>query len=184
MSEALKRPDASMQMAVAHQDRGTRWRRLIPAHELFAGFDQAEGFGGFDAQRLEHFGGEHLAQAAVQREAAVAFARPGRLAASLGSKVQKAARFSIAHLREEKAAAVTEIGIVDAELMAVVAQRQGVREIFRQRREPAKMVHPFIVGQSVQADAPRPSLIAIAQAVKGKIRRLDGIVKLISQALM
>jgi hypothetical protein len=46
-------------------------------------------------------------------------------------------------LREEEAAAVAEVGIVELELMPVIAQRQRLLEAAGQRLEPAEMLDPF-----------------------------------------
>ena len=99
-----------------------------PRIELLAGLDQAEGFRGVDAERLQHLGGEHLAHAALQRQAAVGGARPGRAAAALGAEVEQPAVLEVVHLGEEEAAAVAELGVVNAELVAVIAQRQRRRD--------------------------------------------------------
>ena len=48
--------------------------------QLLAGLDQREGARGVDAQRLEHLGRQHLAHAALERQAAVAGAAPRRRA--------------------------------------------------------------------------------------------------------
>ena len=122
-------------------------------------------------KRLEHFGREDLAHAAFQREPAVALARPGRAPTALGAEIKQPLVPQIAQLREEKTATVAEIGIVGAELMAVIAQRQRFGERARQRLEPAEMVDPLRVGQVIEADARGPALVAIAQHVLGKLRR-------------
>ena len=101
-------------MAEAHQDGRARRRGLVAALQLLARLDQAEGLGGLDAQRLEHLGREHLADAAFQREAAVAAARPGRAAAAFGAEIEQAAVSAIVQLRKQEAAAVAEIGVVGA----------------------------------------------------------------------
>ena len=110
-----------------------------PRVERLAGLDQREGLRGVDAERLEHLGGEDLAHAALQRQPAVAAARPGRRARALGAEVEQAAVDEVAHLGEEEAAAVAEVGVVDAELVAVVAQRQRLGEAAGQRLEAAEV---------------------------------------------
>ena len=91
-------------------------RRLVAALQRLAGLDQAEGLRGVDAERLQHLRRQHLAHAALQRQPAVAAARPRRLAAALGAEVEQPAVAGIAQLREQEAAAVAEVGVVDAEL--------------------------------------------------------------------
>ena len=110
-----------------------------PRVQRLAGLDQREGLGGVDAERLEHLGGEDLAHAALQRQPAVAAARPGGGARALGAEVEQAAVGEVARLGEEKAAAVAEVGVVGAELVAVVAQRQRLGEAAGQRLEAAEV---------------------------------------------
>ena len=98
-----------------------------------------EGLGGVDAERLEHLGGEDLAHAALQRQPAVAAARPGGLARALGAEVEQAAVGEVAQLGEQEAAAVADVGVVHAELVAVVAQRQRLGEVAGQRLEAGEM---------------------------------------------
>ncbi len=83
-----------------------------PRISCFAGFDQAESLGGVDAERLQHFGRENFAHAALERQPAVALARPGRAPAALGAEIEQPPVLGVAQLREQKAAAVAEIGIV------------------------------------------------------------------------
>ena len=123
---------------------------------------------GVDAERLEHLGREHLAHAALQRQPAVAAARPRRLAAALGAEIEQPAVGGVAQLREEEAAAVAEVGVVRAELMAVVAQRQRLREVVGQRLEAAEVALPLGVGEGVEPDARGPALVAEAEPVAGK----------------
>ena len=48
----------------------------------------------------------------------------------------------VAQLGEQEAAAVADLGIVHAELVAVIAQRQRLRQVVRQRLEAAEMRVP------------------------------------------
>ena len=118
-------------------------RGLVAALELFAGLDQREALGGIDAQRFEHLGRQHLAHAALERQPAVAAARPRRAARALGAEIEQAAVVEVIALGEEEAAAVAEVGIVGAELVAVIAQRQRLREAAGQRLEAAEMGEPL-----------------------------------------
>ena len=134
------------------------------ALKLFARFDQAEALACIDPERLEHRGRQHLAHAALERQAAVAHARPGRAARPLGAEVEQAA-IDVFELREEEAAAVAEIGIVGLELVAVIAQRQRGLEAAGDRHEAAEMIYPFGFAQPIEPDALCCPLVAIAQDV-------------------
>ena len=79
-------------------------------------------------ERLEHLGREHFANAALERQAAVGVAAVGRLARALGAEVEQAVAI-VAELREGEAAAVADLGIVHAELVAVITQRQRLRQV-------------------------------------------------------
>ena len=87
-------------MRQPQQHAGARRRRLVAANELFAGFDQAESFGGVDALRLQHFGRENFANAALEGEASVTLARPGRAAAALRAEIEQPPVLGVAQLRE------------------------------------------------------------------------------------
>ena len=65
----------------------------------------------------------------------------GRLARTLGAEVEQSVPI-IAKLREEEAAAVADLRIVHAELMAVVTQRQRLGEVVGERLEAAEMRFP------------------------------------------
>ena len=123
------------------EHRRTRRRGLVAALERLAGLEQGEALRRLDAQRLEHLGREHLAHAALERQPAVAEAAVGRLARTLGAEVEQSVPI-IAKLREEEAAAVADLRIVHAELMAVVAQRQRLGEVVGERLEAAEMRFP------------------------------------------
>ena len=147
MGEALEGPDADMAVAQADEHRRAGGRRLVAAVELLAGLDEGEGAGRLDAQRLQHLGREDLAHAAFQREAPVAEAAMGRLPRSLGAEVHQPAA-PVAHLREQEAAAVADLGIVHAELVAVIAQRQRRGERSLQRLVSAKgWSQSYVAGQ-------------------------------------
>ena len=64
--------------------------------------------------------------AALEGEPAVAEAAVGRLARALGAEVEQPSG-AVAQLGEQEAAAVADVGIVHAELVAVIAQRQRLR---------------------------------------------------------
>jgi len=132
-------------MAKPHQDRGPRWRRLVVPFQRLAGLDQRERFAGIDAQGFQHFGCQHLADAALQRQPAVGGARPGSSAGTFRRKVEEATVVEVIDLREEEAAAVAEKRVVGLKLMAMVAQRQRLVEAAGQRFEAAEMGNPLVV---------------------------------------
>jgi pimeloyl-ACP methyl ester carboxylesterase len=88
----------------------------------------------------------------------------------------------IPQLREQKAPAIADFGIIIAELVAVIAQRQWWIEIFWQRLEAAKMVGPVLIIQTIQPDTLVPAVISEAQNMFGKIGSGDGITDLFSQS--
>src|SRR5262249_8347600 len=122
--QSLKGPEADVRVREADQHRRARRRRLVAAMELLAGLEEAEGLRGVDAERLEHLGREDLADAALQRQAPVAVARPRRPPAALRSEVEQAIVDGIDELREEEPAPVAERRVVGPELVAVVAERE------------------------------------------------------------
>ncbi len=67
----LEGADADVAVAQAGQDGGARRRGLIATHQFLAGLEQGEGLRRVDAQRFEHLRRQHLADAALQRQAAV-----------------------------------------------------------------------------------------------------------------
>jgi len=88
-------------------------------------------------------------------------------------------------LRKQKAAAIAKIGVVGAELVAMIAQRQRGIEAgilvagtaCGQRFEPPEMAEPIIIRQAIKADLRRGAIIAKPQDRSRKIRRRDRIVK-------
>ena len=84
-------------------------------------------------------------------------------------------------LREQKAAPIAQIGIIRAELMAMIAQRQWLGERTRQRLEAAEMSEPLRLAQTVQPHAGGPTLVPMAQDRLGKIGRCDAIIKGVAQ---
>jgi hypothetical protein len=175
--EALEGADADVAVAEAHQHRGAGRRGLVAADQRLAGLDQREGLGGVDAERLEHLGGEEFAHAALEGQASVTAARPGRLAGALGAEVEQAAVDRVAQLGEEEAATVADLGVVGAELVAVVAQGQRFLEAAGQGFEPAEMREPAPRAEEAEADAGGPSVISEAQVGAGKLGRRDHVVE-------
>ena len=88
--------------------------------------NKAKVFDVLTPKRFEHLGRQHLADAALQRQPSVGVAAVGRLARALGAEVEQPAAV-VAQLRESEAAAVADLRIVHAELVAVIAQRQRLR---------------------------------------------------------
>src|SRR5690606_29590490 len=81
-------------------------------------------------------------------------------------------------LGKQKAAPIAEIGIVAAELMAVIAQRQGLWQRAGERLEPAEMLEPGFVREIAKADPFGPALVAMTQDSLGKIGGADGVEKI------
>lgn len=75
----------------------------------------------------------------------------------------------VAQLCKQKAPAIADVGIVIAELVAMIAQRQRRGQIVGQRLEPAEMGQPFFLAQFVQPNALVPSLVAKSQDMVGKV---------------
>jgi hypothetical protein len=166
--QALETADADMPMRQPHQHGGASRAGLVTAMEMLAGFDHGEGFRGVGAQRFQHGGGQNLAHRAFQRESPVALSAPWRDARSLGAKVHQPPG-AIAHLGKEEAAPITQIGIVMAELVAVIAQRQRLGQIALKRLEPPEMGDPRLVAQPGKADGGGMGVIAPAQDMLGKL---------------
>ena len=149
-------------MREANQHRRAGGRGLVAAFERFAGFDQRQAARRIHAERFEHFGGQDFAHAALERQAAVAEAAVGGLARALRAKVHQAAAV-VAALCVEEAAAVADIGIVRAELVAVVTERQRLREAAEEGFESAEAGDPVGVAQCFQSDLRRRAVVAEAQ---------------------
>src|SRR5690606_19166046 len=97
-----------------------------------------------------HLGGEDFAYAALEREPPVSGARPWRTAAALGGEVEQPAVLQIVQLRAEEAAPVAKFGVVDLELMPVIAQGERGGMAVGQGSEASEMVDPFCVRQASQ----------------------------------
>jgi len=100
----------------------------------------------------------------------------GRLARALGAKVEKAIPV-VAKLREGEAAAVADLGIVNPELVTVIAEGQRLDQVIRQLLEPAEVPRPT-VGVEIEADAFGPALIEESRFAFGELGGLDGIVEI------
>ncbi len=112
--------------------------------------------------RLQHGGRQHFANPALQRQSAIGGAGIGRLARTLRAKIKHAAPI-IPKLREQESAPVAQIGIVHAELMAVIAQGQRLPKRAGQRSEPREMRDPLIIAQISKPGMLRPALIPVTQ---------------------
>src|SRR3546814_2902403 len=86
---------------------------------------------------------------ALQSQPTVAKTAVGRPSRSFGAKVKQPTR-AIAKLREKKAPAVADIGIIDMELMTMISERQRFFERICQWLELAKMRYPLFAGQSAK----------------------------------
>ncbi len=128
-------------------------------------------------ERLEHLGRQHLAHRALQRQPAVARAAPRRLPAALGAEVHEPPAV-VAALREEEAPPVAEVGVVGAELVAVIAERERLRQAAGQRREAGEMRDPVGIAQALEADRRRGAVVPEAEDRLRKVGGADGIVEL------
>ena len=171
--EALEGADPYVAVAEPGQHRRTSRRRLVAAHQLLARFEQSEGLRRVDAQRLEHLGRQHLAHAALQRQPAVAEPAVGGLAGAFGAEIEEAPR-AVAQLGEKEAAPVADFRIVAAELVAVIAQRQGLRQVVGKRLEAVEVRFPVCAAQT---DFFGPALVEETRDGDREARRLDRVVK-------
>src|SRR3546814_15719704 len=87
-------------------------------------------------------------------------------------KVKQPTR-AIAKLREKKAPAVADIGIIDMELMTMISERQRFFERICQWLELAKMRYPLFDGQSAKTHRISPAIIEKMHARRREIRRGD-----------
>jgi hypothetical protein len=77
----------------------------------------------------------------------------------------------VAQLRKSEPAPVADLGVVHAELVAVVPERERLRQVVRQRLEPREVADPVRVGQLGKPDRARPAVVAEAQLGFREIRR-------------
>ena len=162
-------------MAQPDQHRRARRRGLVAAHQLLAGLDHREGLAGVDAQRLEHLGGEDLAHRAFQRQPPVGGAAPRRRPEPLVPR-SSSRPCAIAQLGEQEPAPVADLGVVHPELMAVIAQRERLRQVAGQRLEAPEMARSIARRvRLVQPDRGGPAIVAEAQARAREIGRRDRI---------
>ena len=158
----LECADADMGMAQAHHGGAPCRGRLVIALQRFARLDNGERARRIDAQGLQHFRRQNLAHAALQRQPPVAKPAMGGLSRSLGPKVHQAA-LAVAQLGKQEPAAITDVGIIMAELVAMIAQRQRLWQAACQRRKAAEMGDPGIISQPIEPNISRSTVIAIAQ---------------------
>ncbi len=157
---ALERPEPDVAVRQPHHDGRSCRRRLVMSLKVFARLDQRQDAAGRHAQAVQHGRRQRLARPALQRQPPVGMTRPRRLARAFGAQVEKAGFFcfpnaSLAeggclrdfpHLRRQEAAPVADVGVVNAELMAVIAHGHGAG-LAGQGLEPAEMGDPFRVAQ-------------------------------------
>ena len=105
----------------------------------------------------------------------------GRRPRALGPEIEQASAL-IADLREGEAAPVADLRIIVAELVPVIAQRQRLREVPRQRLEAAEMPRPSRFVQAAEPDAVGGSPIQISRLALGEVRRLDRIEEVAAEA--
>jgi hypothetical protein len=111
-------------------------------------------------------------------------AGPRRLPASFGAEIEKPFSLSVLQLCEEKATPVSEVRVVSPELMAVVAQGERLLETSLEWPETTEMIDPLLIRQSAEANPFCPALVAIAQNVLRKARRLNDVVEIGPEFLM
>src|SRR3546814_2445839 len=129
---------------------------------------------GSDAERLQHFGREHFAHRALQGEPPVAETAVGSLARTLGAQVRQPSCL-VAHLCEQEAPAVPDLGVVGAELMTVIAQGQRLLQAAGKRPELAEMTDPCLVVQRGQPGFGRRPVVAKTQYMRGKRSEEHGV---------
>ena len=160
--QALEGADADMSVAEPRHRGGAGGRGLVAALKLLAGFDYRKSLRRIHAERFEHLGGQNLPHRALQRQPPIAPTAPRRGARSLSAEIHESPGF-VPHLGEEKASSIADLGIVDPELMTVIAQRERVGEIAGQGIEPPEMAHPVGIAQIIQPHRSRRAVIAPAQ---------------------
>ena len=84
-------------------------------------------------------------------------------------------------LRKQEPAAIAQIGVVGAELVAVIAQRQRPGQAAGQGDEAAEMLQPLLVTQPGQPHLFGGAVVAEPQDGVGKRRGFDRIEKLCAQ---
>ena len=150
------------------------------ALQRLAGLEHGEEFGGVDAQRLEHLGGENLAHGALQGQPAIAGARPGRLARALGGEI-KQTPLPVAQLRKQEAAAIADLRVIAAELMPVITHRQWLGEIVRQGFKALEMRDAGVRVERLQPGRAGPAPIPETLDSGRKGGRLDRVGKIGAQ---
>ena len=138
VGDALKCADPDMAMIQSGHHRRPRRRGFVAARQFLAGFDNRKCLRSVDAERLEHFGRQNFADRTLQGQPAIAGPAPRRRPRTLGPQIHESF-LMIAQLREQKTPAIADFGIIIAELMAVITQRQRRIEIVGERFEPAEM---------------------------------------------
>ena len=172
---ALKRAKADVAERKAREHGRARGAGFIAALQRLAGFNEAERTRCGNAERLEHRRGQHFAHAALQRQASVPRAGPGGCPRALGGEIEQSPADRLAHLGEQEPAAIAQIGIVNAELMAVIAHRQRLAEVTRQGFETREVRAPLVIGEGLQTGRRRGARVAKPDRLHGEFRRGDRI---------
>ena len=145
-------------MAEANQNRRSSRRRFVAAQEGLSRLEEAQRFRRVHPEGFEHFGREDLAHAAFEREAPIAPPRPWGPSAAFRPEVEQPPAI-VQYLREEKASTVAEKRVVRVELVAVVAKRERIRKVVRQRFEAREVSLPFRIVEVTETDALGPPLV-------------------------
>ena len=169
--EALKATIAHTRPLHANQHAGPGWRGLVVALQLLARLDDAEDAAGGHAAGLQQRGGQDLPHGTLQGQPAIATAGPGSAARALGGQVQQAAGAGLPKLGEEEAPPIAKIWVVTLELVAMVAQGQGLAGLAGQGSEAREGVDQLPGVQAVEAQVGRGRVVAKAQQRHGKGRR-------------
>src|SRR5262249_4417634 len=111
----------------------------------------------------------------LQREPPVASARPGRGAAPLRSEIEEPPVERVAELRVQEAAAVADRGVVNLELVPVIAKRERLAQAAVERREAREAIDPLAIVEIAEAYPISPRLISKAHDRLRERRRLHRI---------
>ena len=156
IQQPLTGSKAQVGLGQAHHHRTAGGGGFVPAIELLARFNEAHGAAGGHTQAMEGLRGNHLPHPSLEGQTPVPATGPGGLARSLGAQILEPA-MAIPHLAVEKSAPVPKLGIVDAKLIAVVAQcQQGLTS---QKATVGGLQMVPVHGGRVQAQLPQQIVV-------------------------
>ena len=149
------------QMGACHPNhyRTARRRWFIPTPKLLTRFDQRQRAARGHTKTMQRFGGDQFAYPTFQGEASIPTTTPRRGATPLAAKVLQLAG-SITQLAIEKAAAISELGVVSTKLIAVIAESKQGNALFKTAIGSLEVlirhtiwIHPQLTQQCVVAKA-------------------------------